>query len=127
MPRIHSVWPVLDHDARAARRSLLDLAYAAVGGDERAAGDGYPDDLDRMTNSALASPEAAKRLLEAAATLLALAVGRMALEDMADFVREFDEVDFATEAAAFERSVDETLADPSLSDRPESPLGGFPG
>ena len=79
------------------------------------------------TKAALESADEARRLLEAAATLIALAVGRGALDDTADFVREFDEVDFVTEADAFERSVDEMLSDPSLVERSESPLGGFPG
>ena len=51
----------------------------------------------------------------------------MALDDAADFVRELDEVDFVTEAIAFERSVDEMLSDPSLTEQIGSPLGGFPG
>ena len=127
MPSIQSVWPLLDGESRDARRKLLDLAVAAVGGDHRATGDEYPRDLDRLAQEALASPEEAKRLLEAAATLIALAVGRAALDDTTDFVREFDDVDFVTEAVAFERSVDEMLSDPSLGTRPESPLGGFPG
>jgi hypothetical protein len=127
VPRLSSVWPPLDEESRVARRKLLDLAAAAVGGDHRATGDEYPADLDRLTRSALGSPDEARRLLEAAATLIALAVGRVALDDTADFVREFDEVDFVTEAGAFERSVDEMLSDPSLTERPESPLGGFPG
>ena len=110
MPQVHSVWPLLDDESRAARRKLLDLAVAAVGGDHRATGDEYP-----------------KRLLEAAATLIALAVGRVALDDTADFVREFDEVDYVTEAGAFERSVDEMLSDPLLNESTDSPLGGFPG
>ena len=42
-------------------------------------------------------------------------------------MREFDDVDFVTEAVAFERSVGEMLSDPSLGTSPESPLGGFPG
>ena len=73
------------------------------------------------------SPDEARRLLEAAATLIALAVGRVALDDTADFVREFDEVDYVTEAGAFERSVDEMLSDPLLNENTDSPLGGFPG
>ena len=121
------MWPPLDEESRAARRQLIDLAVAAVGGDHRASGHEYPADLDRLTQTARDSPDEAKRLLEAAATLIALAVGRVALDDTADFVREFDEVDFVTEAAAFERSVDEMLADPSLNELPQSPLGGFPG
>jgi len=125
--RVSSVWPLLDEQSRASRRKLIDLAVAAGRGDHREAGDEYPADLDRLTQAALDSPDEAKRLLEAAATLIALAVGRVALDDTADFVREFDEVDFATEAAAFERSVDEMLADPSPTERSESPLGGFPG
>jgi hypothetical protein len=127
VPRINSVWPLLDQESRDARRKLLDLAVAAVGGDQRATGDEYPADLDRLTQAALASPEEAKRLLEAAVTLIALAVGRIALDDLADFVRELDEVDFVTEAGSFERAVDELLSDPTLGDRPGSPLGGFPG
>ena len=107
--------------------SSSKLAVAAVGGDQRASGDEYPADLDRLTQSALGSPDEAKRLLEAAATLIALAVGRAAFDDTADFVRELDEVDFVTEATAFERSVDEMLSDTSLTDSPGSPLGGFPG
>ena len=70
-----------------------------LGGDHRATGDEYPANLDRLAEAALSSPEEAKRLLEAAATLIALAVGRVALDDTADFVREFDEVDYVTEAA----------------------------
>ena len=127
MPQVHSVWPLLDEESRAARRKLLDLAVAAVGGDHRASGDEYPANLDRLTQSALDSPDEAKRLFEAAATLIALAVGRAALDDTADFVREFDEVDFVTEATAFERSVDEMLSDASLTELPGSPQGGFPG
>lgn len=127
MPQVRSHWPPLDEGSRAARRELLGLAKAAVGADDRATGDGYPADLDRLTQAALASPDEAKRLLEAAATLIVLAVGKMALDDTADFVREFDEVDFVTEAAAFESSVDEVLSDPSLAESPGSPLGGFPG
>ena len=127
MPSIQSVWPLLDGESRGARRKLLELAVAAVGGDHRATGDEYPRDLDRLAQEALASPDDAKRLLEAAATLIALAVGRAALDDTNDFVREFDDVDFVTEAVAFERSVDEMLSDPSLGTHPESPLGGFPG
>jgi hypothetical protein len=127
VPHVHSVWPLLDDESRAARRKLLDLAVAAVGGDQRASGDEYPADLDRLTQAALESPDEAKRLLEAAATLIALAVGGAALDDTADFVREFDEVDFVTEATAFERSVDEMLSDTSLTEHPGSPLGGFPG
>ncbi len=127
VPRVSSVWPLLDDESRAARRKLIQLAVAAVGGDQRATGDEYPADLDRLTKAALESPDEARRLLEAAATLIALAVGRGALDDTADFVREFDEVDFVTEADAFERSVDEMLSDPSLVERSESPLGGFPG
>jgi hypothetical protein len=127
VPHVHSVWPLLDDESRAARRKLLDLAVAAVGGDQRASGDEYPADLDRLTQAALGSPDEAKRLLEAAATLIALAVGGAALDDTADFVREFDEVDFVTEATAFERSVDEMLSDTSLTEHPGSPLGGFPG
>jgi hypothetical protein len=127
VPNLHSVWPLLDEESRAARQKLLDLAIAAVGGDNRATGDEYPADLDRLAQSALASPDEARRLLEAAATLIALAVGRIALGDIADFVREFDEVDFVTEAGSFQRSVDEMLSDVSLSEPSESPLGGFPG
>ena len=127
MPQVHSVWPLLDDESRAARRKLLDLAVAAVGGDHRATGDEYPANLDRLAEQALSSPEEAKRLLEAAATLIALAVGRVALDDTADFVREFDEVDYVTEAGAFERSVDEMLSDPLLNEQTDSPLGGFPG
>ena len=128
VPHVHSVWPLLDDESRAARRKLLDLAVAAVGGDQRASGDQYPADLDRLTQAALGSPDEAKRLLEAAATLIALAVGRAALDDdTADFVRELDEVDFVTEATAFERSVEGMLSDTSLIERPGSPLGGFPG
>ena len=124
MPQVHSLWPLLDAQSREARRRLLELATAAVGGDE---GVSYPAELERVAQAALASPEEAKRLLEAAATLIVLAVGRIALDDTADFVREFDEVDFAIEAAAFERSVDEILSDPSLTETPGSPQGGFPG
>lgn len=127
MPRVSSVWPLLDEESRAARRKLIRLAVAAVGGDQRATGDEYPADLDRLAQAALVSPDEARRLLEAAATLIALAVGRAALDDTADFVREFDEVDFANVAEAFERSVNEMLSDPSLDERRESPLGGFPG
>ena len=127
VPRVGSVWPLLDDESRAARRKLIQLAVAAVGGDQRATGDEYPADLDRLTKAALESADEARRLLEAAATLIALAVGRGALDDTADFVREFDEVDFVTEADAFERSVDEMLSDPALAERSESPLGGFPG
>jgi hypothetical protein len=129
VPTVNSVWPPLDPASRAARRALLELAAAAVGGDVHASGDAYPAHLDRIAAQAAQSPEEAKRLLEAAATLLALAVGRMALDDEADFVREFDEVDFVTEMTLFERSVDEVLADPSLGTVPtsESPAGGFPG
>jgi hypothetical protein len=127
MPRISSVWPLLDDESRTARRKLIELAVAAVGGDYRATGDEYPADLHRLTQTALESPDEAKRLLEAAATLIALAVGRAALNDTADFVREFDEVDFVTEADAFERSVDAMLSDPALAERPGPPLGGFPG
>ena len=127
MPRVSSVWPLLDEDSRAARRKLIELAVAAVGGNQSATGDAYPADLDRLTQAALRSPDEAKRLLEAAATLIALAVGRFALDDTADFVRELDEVDFVREAGSFERSVDEMLSDPSLTDRPDSPLGGWPG
>jgi hypothetical protein len=116
-----------DEESRAARRKLIQLAVAAVGGGQRATGDAYPAELDRLTKAALESADEARRLFEAAATLIALAVGRAALDDTADFVREFDEIDFVTEADAFERSVDEMLSDPSLADRPESPLGGFPG
>lgn len=126
MPQIHSVWPLLDGDSRAARRTLLELATAAVSSDGTQA-DAYATSLDRLTEIALASPEEAKRLLEAAATLVVLAVGVMALEDTADFVREFDEVDFAIEADVFARSVDEMLANPALTERPHGPLGGFPG
>jgi hypothetical protein len=118
---------LLDEESRAARRKLIRLAVAAVGGDQRATGDEYPADLDRLAQAALVSPDEARRLLEAAATLIALAVGRAALDDTADFVREFDEVDFANVAEAFERSVNEMLSDPSLDERRESPLGGFPG
>ena len=127
MPRLSSVWPLLDEESRAARRELIQLAVAAVGGDQRATGDNYPADLDRLTKTALGSADEARRLFEAAATLIALAVGRVAFDDTADFVREFDEVDFVTEADAFERSVDEMLSDPSLAEPPGSPLGGFPG
>lgn len=127
MPQLRFVWPPLDAGSREARRELLELANAAVGADERATGDAYPAELDRLTKTALASPESAGRLLEAAATLIALAVGRTALDDTADFVRELDEVDFVTEAATFARTVDDVLADPSLADDPGSPLGGFPG
>jgi len=127
VPRVSSVWPLLDKESRAARRKLIQLAVAAVGGDHRATGDEYPADLDRLAKAALESPDETKRLLEAAATLIALAVGRVALDDTADFVRELDEVDFAAEADAFERSIDEMLSDPSLDDHPDSPLGGFPG
>jgi hypothetical protein len=125
---IHSVWPLLDDESRAARRKLLDLAVAAVGGDHRATGDAYPADLDRLAQEAMSSPEEAKRLFEAAATLIALAVGRVSLDDdTSDFVREFDEVDYVTEAGVFERSVDEMLSDSSLGEQTDSPLGGFPG
>ena len=124
---IHSVWPLLDDESRAARRKLLDLAVAAVGGDHPATGDAYPANLDRLAEQARSSPDEAKRLLEAAATFIALAVGRAALDDTTDFVREFDDVDFVTEAVVFERSVDEMLSDPPLGDAPDSPLGGFPG
>jgi len=127
MPLIHSVWPLLDDESRAARRKLLDLAVAAVGGDHRATGDAYPADLDRLAQEASSSPDEARRLLEAAATLIALAVGRAALDDTSDFVREFDEVDYVTEAGVFERSVDEMLSDSSLDEEKDSPLGGFPG
>ena len=127
MPLIHSVWPLLDDKSRAARRKLLDLAVAAVGGDHRATGDAYPADLDRLAQEASSSPDEARRLLEAAATLIALAVGRAALDDTSDFVREFDEVDYVTEAGVFERSVDEMLSDSSLDEEKDSPLGGFPG
>jgi hypothetical protein len=118
---------LLDDESRAARRKLLDLAVAAVGGDHRASGDEYPADLDRLAQEAIASPDEAKRLLEAAATLIALAVGRVAFDDTADFVREFDEVDYVTETVAFERSVEEMLSDPLLDEQQDSPLGGFPG
>lgn len=124
---IHSVWPLLDDESRAARRKLLDLAVAAVGGDHPASGDAYPANLDRLAEQARSSPDEAKRLFEAAATLIALAVGRAALDDTADFVREFDEVDYVTEAGVFERSVDEMLSDPLLDESTDSPLGGFPG
>lgn len=127
VPRVSSVWPLLDDESRAARRKLIELAVAAVGGDHTATGDKYPADLDRMTQSALGSPDEARRLFDAAATLIALAVGRSSLDDTADFVRELDEVDFVAEADAFERSVDEMLLDPSLNERTESPRGGFPG
>ena len=128
VPRVHSVWPLLDAESRTARRKLLELAVAALGGDEGVGGDGYPAHLERLAKEGAASPEEAGRLLEAAAVLIALAVGRLALDDTADFVREFDEVDFATEAGVFERSVDDMLADPSLTERPDSsPLGGWPG
>jgi len=98
-----------------------------VGGDHRATGDAYPADLDRLAQEASSSPDEARRLLEAAATLIALAVGRAALDDTSDFVREFDEVDYVTEAGVFERSVDEMLSDSSLDEEKDSPLGGFPG
>ena len=127
MPRLRSLFPPLDPQSRAARESLLELATAAVGGDDEAAGDGYVARLDRLTETALASPDEARRLLEAAATMIALAVGRAALDETADFVRELDEVDFATEALSFARSVEETLASPSLAERSDSPLGGWPG
>jgi hypothetical protein len=127
VPRLSSVWPLLDEESRAARRRLIHLAVAAVGGDQRASGDQYPADLDRLTQAALESPDEARRLLEAAATLIALAVGRAALDDTSDFMREFDEVDFVTEADAFERSVDEMLSEPLLDDDQDSPLGGWPG
>ena len=80
-----------------------------------------------QTRTVLSSPDEAKRLFEAAATLIALAVGRVALDDTSDFVREFDEVDYVTEAGVFERSVDEMLSDSSLGEQMDSPLGGFPG
>ena len=127
VPRLSSVWPLLDEESRAARRRLIHLAVAAVGGDHRVTGDQYPADLDRLTQAALESPDEARRLLEAAATLIALAVGRAALDDTSDFMREFDEVDFVTEADAFERSVDEMLSEPLLDDPQDSPLGGWPG
>lgn len=127
MPQIRSTWPLLDGESRAAREKLLELARAAVGGEDGAAVDGYPEHLERLARQAASSPGEAKRLLEAAATLIALAVGVMALDDTADFVRELDEVDFAIEADVFRRSVDEMLANPSLTERPEGPLGGFPG
>jgi len=127
MPQVRFVWPPLEQGSRDARRRMLDLAKAAVGAGDGASGDAYPADLDRLAQTALASPDEAKRLLEAAATLIALAVGKMALDDAADFVRELDEVDFVTEAIAFERSVDEMLSDPSLTEQIGSPLGGFPG
>lgn len=127
MPTLHTVWPLLDPASREARRQLLQLAVAAAGGDEHAEGDAYPASLDGLAAAALASPEEAKRLLEAAATLIALAVGTIALDDTADFVREMDEVDFATEVGAFARAVEALLADPSLTERPGGPLGGFPG
>jgi hypothetical protein len=113
---------LLADESRDARRRILALAVAAVGGAEHATGDRYPADLERLAQAAAGSPDDARRLLEAAATMIALAVGRMALDDPADFVRELDEVDFVTEAAAFEM-----LSDPSLTERPASPLGGFPG
>ena len=50
----------------------------------------------------------------------------LAVDDIADFVRELDDVDFAIEADVFARSVDEMLANPALTERPEGPLGGFP-
>jgi hypothetical protein len=129
MPTVNSTWPPLDPASQAARHALLELAAAAVGNDVHASGDDYPADLDRLTAQALQSPEEARRLLEAAATLLALAVGRIALDDEEGFVREFDEVDFVTEMTVFERSVNDVLADPSLGTTPtsESPAGGFPG
>lgn len=127
MPTLHTVWPLLDPASSEARRRLLELAVAAAGGNEHADGDGYPADLDRLATVALSSPEEAKRLLEAAATLIALAVGTIALDDTADFVREMDEVDFATEVGSFARAVEALLTDPSLTERPGGPLGGFPG
>jgi hypothetical protein len=129
VPTINTTWPPLDPASRSARGALLELAAALVGSDVHASGDAYPADLDRLSAQALQSPEEAKRLLEAAATLIALAVGRLALDDEADFVREFDEVDFVVEMTAFERSIDEVLADPSLGTVPtsDSPAGGFPG
>ena len=127
MPQIRSVRPLLDEDSRAARRTLLDLARAAVGDPGGTPDGGYPALLEQIATEAAGSPDDARRLLEAAATLIALAVGVMALEDTADFVRELDDVDFAIEADAFERSIDEMLANPALTDRPEGPLGGFPG
>ena len=128
VPTVHSVWPLLDEESRAARRKLLDLAVAALGGAEGVGGDAYPGDLEQLASEAATSPEEAGRLIEAAGILIALAVGRLALDDTADFVREFDEVDFVTEVGVFERSVDEMLADPSLTERPDSPmLGGWPG
>jgi hypothetical protein len=123
MPQLQSAWPLLDPEARAARRRVLDLAVAAAGGGS----EGYEAVLARLAEEASASPEGARRLLEAAGTLLALAVGTIALEDIADFVREFDEVDLVIEADDFLRSVEETLANPSLTDRPGDPQGGFPG
>jgi hypothetical protein len=126
MPSVQSVWPLLDEESRAARRELIRLAVAAVGGDHPATGDEYPADLERLTQAALASPDQARRLIEAAATLIALAVGSVALDDTADFVRELDEVDFVSQADAFMRSIDAILSDPSLGERTESPLGGFP-
>jgi hypothetical protein len=129
MPTVSSVWPPLDPASKAARRTLLELAAAAVGNDVHPSGDDYPADLERVAAQAMQSPEEAKRLLEAAAILVALSVGRIALDDTEGFVREFDEVDFVTEMNAFERAVDEVLADPSLGTVPtsESPAGGFPG
>lgn len=123
MPQMRSVWPLLDEESKTARRDILDLARAAAGGDDA---DAYPARLDRLAQDAAASPDGARRLLEAAATLLALAVGVLAVDDIADFVRELDDVDFAIEADVFARSVDEMLANPALTERPEGPLGGFP-
>jgi len=44
-------------------------------------------------------------------------VGRVALDDTAGLARAFGEVDFAIEATAFERCVNEMLCDPSLNVR----------
>lgn len=113
--------------SRDARRSLVRLAIAAVGGDDHGGTDGYVEELDRLAARAVSSPEEAQLLLEAAATLIALAIGTIALDDSADFVRELDEVDFVIEATTFERTMDEMLATPALTDRPGDPQGGFPG
>jgi predicted homoserine dehydrogenase-like protein len=110
MPKLRSTWPPLEDESRAARHDLLELASALVGSRHSATGDQYPEDLERLASKALESPDEARRLLEAAATLLALAVGRIALDNEADFVREFDEVDFVIEMTTFERSVRDVLA-----------------
>ena len=117
VPRVSSVWPLLDEESRAARRKLIQLAVAAVGGDQRATGDEYPADLDRLTKRSARvgrrGTAPARGCGDADRTR-----GRAgALDDTADFVREFDEVDFVTEADAFERSVDEMLGDRALAER----------